>query len=76
MREIKIQFVLVGEEAIYLRQICNQEVRRPVDQVRYLLKKEFERRGYISPEEEQYKKKENQHGRQPQPIATSDTRRT
>jgi len=47
MEDVLINFRLVGDEARALRELALDQVRRPRDQVRHLLRCELERRGLL-----------------------------
>lgn len=46
--EVLIRFRLIGEEAKALKAWAADELRRPTDQVRYLLRRELEKQGLDS----------------------------
>ncbi|MBN1217426.1 MAG: hypothetical protein JXM69_00740 [Anaerolineae bacterium] len=59
MEQLLINFRLMGEEAMHLRLLCAEELRKPIDQIRWLLQQEFERRGYLSPEDREIRREVN-----------------
>lgn len=47
MEEVLIRFRLVKDEAQALQQLSSAELRNPREQVRYILRRELERRGLL-----------------------------
>ncbi|MBE7469630.1 MAG: hypothetical protein DPW09_17830 [Anaerolineae bacterium] len=50
MEQLLINFLLMGEEAKALRKLSLSELRKPVEQVRWILRKELEEKGYLPPQ--------------------------
>jgi len=49
MEDVLIRFRLVGEEAQAFREFSRQELRKPNEQVRFIIRRELERRGLVRP---------------------------
>lgn len=50
MDELLIRFRLLGEEARALRELAAREDRRPVDQVRHIVRRDLEYAGLLQPD--------------------------
>lgn len=49
MEDMLIHFRLVGEEARAFREFSRQELRKPNEQVRFIIRHELERHGLLHP---------------------------
>ena len=47
MEDVLIRFRLIGEEAEAIKNLSAQNLRRPTEQVRFIIRRELERRGLL-----------------------------